>query len=214
MSARGETYDEQPMLDLDSEALDFRAASESFKPTRTLRNRDLESLRLLTTYQGYTVPTVGGVLLFGRDRERHFPDAWIQAGRFDGLDKSQILDRAEFRGLPVGAIDDAIAFIEKHSLYSAEIGRVRRTDRWNLPPVAVREAVINAVAHADYAQRGAPIRISIFDDRLEIETRGCSRSASRLQTYSTAYPSCGTESSAASLTHSVSSNSGAAAFSE
>jgi predicted HTH transcriptional regulator len=171
-TARGETYDEQPMPDLDSEALDFRAASESFKPTRMLRKGDLESLRLLTTHQGHAVPTVGGVLLFGRDRERHFPDAWIQAGRFDGLDKSQILDRAEFRSLPVGAIEDAIAFIEKHSLYSADIGRVRRMDRWNLPPVAVREAVINAVAHADYAQRGAPIRISIFDDRLEIENPG------------------------------------------
>ena len=62
---------------LDSEALDFRAASESFKPTRTLRKRDLESLRLLTTYEGHTAPTFGGLLLFGRDRERHFPDAWI-----------------------------------------------------------------------------------------------------------------------------------------
>ncbi len=160
------------MVDLDSEALDFRAASEFFKPTRTLRKHDLETLRLLTKHQGHTVPTVGGVLLFGRDRERHFPDAWIQAGRFDGLDKSRILDRAEFRGLPVSAIEAAITFIEKHSLHSAEIGRVRRTDRWNLPPVAVREAMINAVAHADYAQRGAPIRISIFDDRLEIENPG------------------------------------------
>ena len=47
-AARGETYDEQPMADLDSEALDFRAASESFKPTRTLRKRDLETLRLLS----------------------------------------------------------------------------------------------------------------------------------------------------------------------
>lgn len=35
-----------------------------------------------------------------------------------------------------------------------------RPRRWNLPPSAVREAVINAVAHADYAQRGAPIRVS------------------------------------------------------
>ena len=32
--------------------------------------------------------------------------------------------------------------------------------------------MINAVAHADYAQRGAPIRISIFDNRLEIENPG------------------------------------------
>lgn len=170
--ARGETYDEQPMPELDSEALDFRAASESFAPIRPLRKRDLETLRLLTDYQGRKVPTVGGVLLFGRERERHFPDAWIQAGRFAGQDKARIVDQAEFRELPVAAIDAAIGFIEKHSLRSAEIGRVRRTDRWNLPPVAVREAVINAVVHADYAQRGAPIRISIFDDRLEIENPG------------------------------------------
>ena len=171
-TARGESYDEQPMVDLNSEALDFRAASESFKPTRTLRRRDLETLRLLTTHQGQTVPTVGGMLLFGRERERHFPDAWIQAGRFAGRDKAKIVDGAEFRGLPVLAIDAAIGFIEKHSLHGAEIGKVRRMERWSLPPVAVREAMINAVAHADYAQRGAPIRISIFDDRLEIENPG------------------------------------------
>ncbi|WP_396216053.1 ATP-binding protein [Gemmatimonas sp.] len=171
-TARGESYDEQPMMDLDSEALDFRAASESFKPTRTLRRRDLETLRLLTTHQGHTVPTVGGMLLFGRERERYFPDAWIQAGRFSGRDKAKIVDGAEFRGAPVAAIDAAIAFIEKHSLHGAEIGKVRRMERWSLPPVAVREAVINAVAHADYAQRGAPIRVSIFDDRLEIENPG------------------------------------------
>ncbi len=38
--------------------------------------------------------------------------------------------------------------------------------------VALREAVINAVVHTDYAQRGAPLRIAIFDDRLEVENRG------------------------------------------
>jgi len=171
-AARGESFDEQPMPGLDSEALDFAAASELFAPVRPLRRSDLETLRLLTDHQGRKVPTVGGVLLFGVDRERHFPDAWIQAGRFAGSDKSRILDRAEFRALPPRAIEDAIAFVEKHSMHGAEIGAVRRKERWNLPPVAVREAVINAVAHADYAQRGAPIRVSIFDDRLEIENPG------------------------------------------
>lgn len=50
------------MPDLDSEALDFRAASELFTPVRTLRRSDLETLRLLARHQGHTVPTVGGVL--------------------------------------------------------------------------------------------------------------------------------------------------------
>ena len=62
--------------------------------------------------------------------------------------------------------------MEKHAHHGAEIGPVRRKERWSVPPVAIREAVINAVAHADYAQRGAPIRIAIFDDRIEIENPG------------------------------------------
>ena len=170
-SARGETYDEQPMVDLDSEALDFRALPRLSSPSGYSGSATSRPCGSSPRIRAASSRRLGG-LLFGRDREHHFPDAWIQAGRFDGLDKSQILDQAEFRGLPVAAIDAAIAFIEKHALYGAEIGRVRRKDRWNLPPVAVREAVINAVAHADYAQRGAPIRIAIFDDRLEIENPG------------------------------------------
>ena len=43
--ARGEAFDEQPMPDLDSEVLDFRAASESFAPVRRICRRDLEILR-------------------------------------------------------------------------------------------------------------------------------------------------------------------------
>jgi predicted HTH transcriptional regulator len=170
--ARGEAFDEQPMPGLDSEDLDFRVASESFAPVRKLARRDLETLRLVTGHQGCKVPTVGGMLLFGQGRERHFPDAWIQAGRFEGTDKSRIIDRAEIRSLPVCAIEEAIAFVQKHALHGAEIGAVRRKERWSLPPVAVREAVINAVVHTDYAQRGAPLRVSIFDDRLEVENPG------------------------------------------
>jgi predicted HTH transcriptional regulator len=170
--ARDEAFDERPMPELDSEALDFRAASESFAPARKLSRADLETLRLVTIHQGRKVPTVGGMLLFGRDRERHFPDAWIQAGRFRGTDKSRIVDRAEIRSFPTRAIEETIAFVQKHALHGGEIGAVRRRERWSLPPLTVREAVINAVAHTDYAQRGAPIRVSIFDDRLEVENPG------------------------------------------
>jgi predicted HTH transcriptional regulator len=170
--ARGDAFDESPVTAPDSEALDFRLASESFAPVRTLTRRDLKTLGLVTTHQGRTVPTVGGILLFGTDRLRHFPDAWIQAGRFKGGDKATILDHADFRMPLLSAIEFAIDFVERHTTRGASIGRVRRTDRWNLPPAAVREAVINAVAHADYSQRGAPIRVSLFDDRLEVENPG------------------------------------------
>ena len=170
--ASGESFDERPMPALGSQALDIRVASELFAPVRKLTRRNLETLRLLTSHQGRPVPTVGGVLLCGRDRLTHFPDAWIQAGRFDGTDKAVILDHTELKMPLVQAIDEAIAFVEKHSLRGAAIGRVRRQDQWSLPPATVREAIVNAVAHTDYSQQGAPIRVAIFDDRLEVENPG------------------------------------------
>lgn len=169
---RGETFDERPMPELDSEAIDFRAASESFAPVRKLRRKDLETLRLVTTHQGRQVPTVGGILLFGSDRLKNFPDAWIQVGRFKGKSRTQIVDHAELRSHLLDAIEEAIEFVEKHSTHGADIGRVRRIERWSLPPAAVREAVINAIVHADYAQQGAPIRLALFEDRLEVENPG------------------------------------------
>src|SRR5206468_11211615 len=101
-----------------------------------------------------------------------FPDAWIQAGRFHGTDKSRIADRTDIHSHPVQAVEEAIAFVQKHALHGAEIGAVCRRERWSLPPVAVREAVVNAVVHADYAQRGAPVRLAVFDDRLDVENPG------------------------------------------
>ena len=36
----------------------------------------------------------------------------------------------------------------------------------------LREVIINALVHADYSQIGAPIRVSFFDDRIEVENPG------------------------------------------
>jgi ATP-dependent DNA helicase RecG len=170
--SRQESFDEQPLPELDSEALDFRVASEWFTPQRQLRRSDLRTLRLTTAHQGREVPTVGGLLLFGKDRLQTFPDAWIQAGRFEGTDRRRILDSAEIRSLPLQAVEEAIHFVQKYLAREAVIGEVRRTDRWTLPLKALRETIINAVVHADYAQRGASIRIALFDDRLEVENPG------------------------------------------
>ena len=170
--SRGESFDERAMPDLDSEALDFRAASESFAQFRKLKRRDLDVLGLRTSHQGRKVLTVGGALLYGRDRLTYFPDAWIQAGRFQGNDKSRILDRADLKMPLADTVAAAVAFVEKHAMQAVEIGPVHSRPRWSVPTVAIREALVNAVAHADYSQRGAPIRLAMFDDRLEVENPG------------------------------------------
>jgi predicted HTH transcriptional regulator len=166
------SFDEQPMPELSSEAIDFRVASEFFKSVRKLTRHDLQTLKIVTNYQGRVVPTIGGVPLFGVDRLNHYPDAWIQAGRFAGNDRRRILDSIEVRSYLPEAAEEVIAFLRKHTTREAVIGSVKRTDLWTFPVVAVREAIMNAIVHADFAQHGAPIRIALFDDRLEIDNPG------------------------------------------
>lgn len=170
--ARNQSFDEEPMPELDSEAIDFRVASELFTEVRRLRREDLRTLRLTTDHQGRPVPTVGGVILFGVDRLERFPDAWIQVGRFEGGNRRRILDTNELRSYPPTAIDEAIRFVQRNTAREVVIEGARSVDRRTYPPEAVREAIVNAVVHADYSQRGAPIRVSIFDDRMEIENPG------------------------------------------
>ena len=165
-------FDEEPMADLDSEAIDFGALSQCFAEHRALRRKDLETLGLVRRHEGRIVPTAGGILLFGRERLARFPDAWLQVGRFAGTDRTDLADRAELTSYPVLAIEQAIGFVERNTRLGMTVGRVRRHDLPAVPPAALREALVNAVVHADYAQRGAPIRVAVFDDRIEVENQG------------------------------------------
>ncbi len=169
---QSESFDEQPIPDLNSEVLDFRAASELFAPVRKLAPSAFRNLRVTTELRGREVPTVGGFLLFARNRFNRFPDAWLQAGRFAGRDRTRILDSSEIRGYLPHAADHAIAFVQKHLSREAVIKGAHRIDRWTVPMIALREAIINAIVHANYAEKGAPIRVAVFDDRIEVENPG------------------------------------------
>jgi ATP-dependent DNA helicase RecG len=166
------SFDEEPIPELKSEAIDFRVASELFAPYRKLTTREWNTLRIITEHQGRQVPTIGGLLLFGKDRFARFPDAWIQAGRFAGTNRTHLVDSAEIRSFLPQSAEGAIAFIQKHLTRESIIEGIRREDRWSVPLVAIREALMNAIVHADYAQQGAPIRVALFNDRIEIENPG------------------------------------------
>src|SRR5882724_12232747 len=76
---RNETFDEMPLAHLSASAIDFHIASELFKKRRRLKKADLHALHAVTEHHNKLVPTVGGVLLFGDNPEKEFPDAWIQS---------------------------------------------------------------------------------------------------------------------------------------
>jgi ATP-dependent DNA helicase RecG len=170
--AEGVSFDECPLAHLDASGIDLAVVREAFAGRRTINSKELRTLRLTTRHQGRDVPTVAGIVLFGKERDRTVPDAWIQAGRFGGVDRADIIDSARFDGPPLAELDRVMQFIRRHTSTAISIEGVRRSERPEYPIAAVREALLNAVAHADYSQLGAPIRVSIFEDRLEIENPG------------------------------------------
>jgi ATP-dependent DNA helicase RecG len=171
--ARNTCFDELPCTEINSEAIDFRAASEFFsKMSRQLTSPRMKTLGLLKDFRGREVPTQGAVLLFGKTRLNLFPDAVIRCARFRGRDTARFIDQTEIDEYLPGAIDRAISFIERHTIHSIEIGRVQRRDIPQYPTEAIREAVINAIVHCDYSISGMEIKIGIFDDRIEITNPG------------------------------------------
>ena len=171
-SVEGVAFDELPMPGLTIEDLDLAALKALFHGNHDLGEKELLTLRLLKKEQGRLVPTKGAILICGRERILHFPDAWIQCGRFTGHDKARIFDHIDLHDHLPQAVESIMLFLKKHAMRGADFSEVRRRDVWSIPLGILREVVINALVHADYSQRGAPIRVAFFDDRIEIENPG------------------------------------------
>lgn len=84
----------------------------------------------------------------------------MRAAVFDGVDKTKPIAGERFSGSVLDQLTQALAFVNAHN--DAEPG-------W--PGDAVREGLVNAVLHRDYALHG-PTVVSLFDDRLEIVSMG------------------------------------------
>ena len=96
----------------------------------------------------------------------------IKLAVFQGSTKNTLFkDRAEFSGSLFKQLDDAYAMIDRYNATRAEYQGLKRIDTRAYPPQAVREALLNAVVHRDYAYSGSTL-ISIFDDRIEFLTLG------------------------------------------
>ncbi len=95
----------------------------------------------------------------------------IKAAVFDGTEKINFKDRTEFSGSVLKQVNDAYDYINRYNRTRSEFKDIHRIDIRDYPTPAVREALLNAVVHRDYAFSGS-ILISIFDDRIEIVSIG------------------------------------------
>ena len=115
-----------------------------------------------------------GVLFFAREPQRLVRESHLSCVRFRGTERIDILDRKEIKGSPVELIEGAMTFVDRNIRTSYVISpkEPRRSELSEYPPVAVREAVTNAVMHRDYHYDAAHVFLSIFSDRLEVGNPG------------------------------------------
>jgi len=117
--------------------------------------------------------TNAGALFFRVNNEDiMFRHAGVVCALYKGTDKANILDAKELNGDLVSNVDDAIVFLKKHLRISYKIESLRRENILELPEDALREAVVNAVCHRDYFEKGARVMVEIFDDRVDIVSPG------------------------------------------
>lgn len=95
----------------------------------------------------------------------------IKMAVFEGSKKTVFRDRREFTGSILHQLEEAYGFIHKYNRNRSEFRGLERVDRQDYPEEAIREALLNAIVHRDYAVRGSTL-ISIFDDRIEFVTLG------------------------------------------
>ncbi len=117
-------------------------------------------------------PTIAGLLFFGRRPQEHLPHAQISAARFPATDSADDpVDRKDITGRLTDVIEDAARFLRLHLRLPHRIEGFEPEPQPELPEEALREAVVNAVAHRDYTIQG-PVRLFIFEDRIELHTPG------------------------------------------
>ncbi len=117
-------------------------------------------------------PTISGYLLFGKEPQRAFPSAEILLARYASKQMSDEFIRETARGPLPEQIRRAEAFVIANMRKGARIDALQREDRPEYPIAALREAIVNAVAHRDYAIRGDEIRVLLFSDHIEVYSPG------------------------------------------
>ncbi|MBU1487571.1 putative DNA binding domain-containing protein [bacterium] len=132
----------------------------------------LKNMRILTSYEGDLVTTIGGLLFFGKKPEHHLPYCKVTIVRFFGNDIGETFEKKDIEGRLIDQIERAEIILKDYLRSKTKIEGFKKEEPcFEIPIESLREAVINAVAHRNY-QLPSQIRIFIFDNRIEIKSPG------------------------------------------
>lgn len=117
--------------------------------------------------------TAAGLLLLGRDPSACFVHCRVQLDAFAGKTKdAKAVDHTTACGNVASVVDQVIAFIERNTRHPLRVVGTKRIEVAEYPLEAIREAVVNALAHRDYEDATRHVVLEVFNDRIVISSPG------------------------------------------
>jgi ATP-dependent DNA helicase RecG len=178
LATRGATWDQTARPDATLDDIDPDKVQRFLARARAERQWAIDpetpvaqALRQLNLVQNGQ-PTIAALLLFGKNPQRFLVQAKVRCARFKGDDEVEFLDLKVIEGDIIGQVEEAMAFVRRNTSMAVKIeGKLERSERWEYPLDAVREAITNAVCHRDYAASGN-VQVRIFDHSLAVSNPG------------------------------------------
>jgi predicted HTH transcriptional regulator len=132
------------------------------------------NLKIAGREDGRILPTVVGLLMFGKAPQKYLPNAVIDCAFYAGTlpDSNRLINATQCNGTVAEQIVRATEFVKRYLELPALKNETGREELPQYSLRAVHEAIVNAVAHRDYFITGSSIRLWMFDDRLELISPG------------------------------------------
>lgn len=114
-----------------------------------------------------------GLIFLGRDPALHFPQCRIFADAFKGtLPESKPSDQLTLSEAAPSIVTKVWKFVQKNTRHPMRVNGLIRVSLDEYPEEAIREAVVNAIAHRNYEDSSRQILVKLFANRLEILSPG------------------------------------------
>lgn len=178
------TFESQPLKRIRWTELDHSvvrrlvAAAENRNPDDLgmpdlLSGASLRGLIWQDSSSGEHYATAAGIVLLAKDPSAVFPQCRILADAYRGAEADgDPRDHEDIRGPVPLAVDRAIAFIDRNSRHPMKVVGLNRVRLDEYPTEALREALVNAVAHRQYEDAGRKIMLEVFADRVVVSSPG------------------------------------------
>ncbi len=161
------SFDEEVNFEFDIKDLNLSIIYKEFQNIgRECDYNKLKNLKLIKVVNGKDLPTNALLIALGM-----FDNTMIKCARFKGVTKEIFIDKKEFNNDLFTNLENSIKFLQNHLNLSAEVKGLQLKEELEIPFLALREALINAIVHRDYLRK-SDIKVAIYDDMVEIVSPG------------------------------------------